>query len=465
MINKTTDNTYKLMLISILFLPFIINPIISESFDVIYLYPKIWWIYGVLLPSMLLSIWQNRTRLQLNVATILLGGMAGWLSVIGVFVSPTFLTWLGPADRLDGIVMHLVYLLSAATGLAWINDGRPDEKIAPFSQAAILGASALALTNVLQQLGILGIPGEGAFMGISATLFGGTLGNRGYMGGALALLLPLALSLLVRQQRVIWHWAAVVLITWALAGSYARGAWLAGAAGLVWLLICQPQLRRLRFWWPVLLGLTLIYPAQMIGGKGGRAFQSAEAVADSSGRDVLWKSALSGISEKPLTGWGAPALWKAMNARPDAVLLKEYGVKDIQSFRRLSSISGAAEVPSFLIFHTQGKPERITMSINKVHNEYLDYALTYGIPAALLFTILLAWAIWSGRTFAPGVSAGVLAYAVYLFTWPEIIRFAPIAWFMMGICLAFGRKNSPLCYQRPVPELPPTNAHAQVRAV
>lgn len=424
-------------------MPFLINPVITQSFDEIYLWPKIWWIYAVITPSALLLIWQNRTQVHLSVATMLLGGMTSWLLVAGLLLSPVRLTWLGPEDRADGIFMHLVYLLLAGAGLLWISNGQTRYKTNFLSKVFAVGACILALSNISQQLGLLGIPGEGAFMGITATLFGGTLGNRGYMGGVLALLLPLALSLLVRQPRVIWHWAAVVLITWALAGSYARGAWLAGAAGLVWLLICQSQLRRLRFWWPIFLGLALIYPAQMVGGNGGRSFQSVEAVADSSGRGVLWKSALYGISKKPLTGWGAPALWKAMNARPDAVLLAEYGVKDIQSFRRLNS-AGATVAPSFVVVHAQGKPELITMSINKAHNEYLDYALTYGIPAAIFFITLLAWAIWSGRTFAPGVSAGLLAYAVYLFTWPEIIRFAPIAWFMMGICLAFGQKQSPL---------------------
>ena len=257
MINQNPKNSANLVLISLFFLPILINPVVTLSFDVIYLQPRIWWIYGVLLPSTVILIWQNRTHLQLDVTTSLLGGMASWLLVVGLFISPTRLTWLGPLDRADGIIMHLVYLQMATAGLAWASKGKTERKLVLLSRAGVVGASALALTNILQQLGVMGIPGEGAFMGVGATLSGGTLGNRGYLGGALALLLPLALSLLVRQPRVIWHWGAVVIISWALAGSYARGAWLAGAAGLGWLLICQPQLRHLRFWWPVLLGFAL----------------------------------------------------------------------------------------------------------------------------------------------------------------------------------------------------------------
>lgn len=441
MIIKHSRDSANLILLALFCLPILINPVVSLSFDEIYLQPKVWWIYGVILPSALLLIWRNRNLIQLSVAIILLGSMAIWLLIIGLFFSPTWLTWLGPIDRADGIAMHLVYLSLAVAGLLWSGGQKTKNKVDVFCKLFALSGCILALSNISQQLGLLGVPGDGAFIGIAATMFGGILGNRGYMGGALALLLPLAVSLLINQPRVIWHWPAVTIIAWALAGSDTRGAWLAGTIGMIWLLVCQPQLRRLRFWWPVFLGLALIYPTQMISGKGGRSFQSAEAVADSSGRSVLWKSALYGIAKKPLTGWGAPALWKAMNARPAVVLLAEFGVKDIRTFRHINVSSAMTELPSFIVFHKYEKPELITMSTNKVHNEYMDYALTYGLPAAMLFAVMLAWAIWSARITAPGFSAAVLAYGIYLFTWPEVVRFAPIAWFMIGICLALGQKS------------------------
>jgi len=123
-----------------------------------------------------------------------------------------------------------------------------------------------------------------------------------------------------------------------------------------------------------------------------------------------------------------------MNARPALEFLEENGAKDIAKYRKINASD--KEFPVFFINHSDGKLEQIGLKTDKVHNEYLDYALTYGIPAALIFIFILGSAIWKSRFSAPGLSAGLIAYAAYLFTWPEIVRFAPIAWFMMGLALA-----------------------------
>ncbi len=434
-----------IILFGIFGLTLLINPTVTLSFDEVYLWPKLWWIYTVITPSSLLLVWQKRQNLRNN---LLIYGIGLWctLLILSILLNGAGGTgWWGAPDRADGVVMHLIYILVLLTGFVWTrSEGISRQYWIP---AVLFGGSMLAFTNIQQQLGLLGVPGEGAISGVVGTLYGGSLGHRGYLGGALALLLPIAVAALPHSRAGWWPWAAVALMSWAWAGSFTRGAWLAGILGLLWLLLWQRKQVSLCTWGTVILGLLLCVVTAEVRG-AGRSFSisgitastvdPAQSLADSSGRTVLWNSALFGIRQRPLWGWGTPALFQAMNARPSEELLDENGTHYIKSFKKLNHSD--KELPYFLVIHTDDSKERVFLggAVDKVHNEYLDYALTYGIPAAVTFVLLLGWAIWTSRSIVPGISAGLLAYAVYLLTWPEVIRFAPIAWFFMGIALAAG---------------------------
>ena len=130
-----------------------------------------------------------------------------------------------------------------------------------------------------------------------------------------------------------------------------------------------------------------------------------------------------------------------MTTIPDEELLWENQVipSRFKSIKRVTY--DPLHPPEFRLVNQDGKVETVILPINKVHNEYLDYALTYGVPAALLFMAVLGRAIWSSRLVAPGMAAALIAYGVYLATWPEIIRFAPLAWFLLGVALAAGEEK------------------------
>ncbi|WP_083922554.1 O-antigen ligase family protein [Deinococcus aquatilis] len=428
---QSRNRPFALLVFAICGLPLWINPALTLSFDSVYLTPKILWIYAILLPCSLLLTWQLRKHLhQFGVVFPVVGTWLFLMCLSALINQNLWSNWWGAADRADGVLMHGVYaaLLLTGIGYARLADLHTQQRI--LSTGLLVGSSLLALTNIFQQVHLMGIPGEGAFTGVSATLFGGTLGNRGYMGGALALLLPLAFSATFKggfPQRGMF--IAVMLITWALAGTFARGAWLAGALGLIWLAYWKRP--KLREWLPIGLGLMIFTVVTLIFGNGRGT--EGQAITDSSGRSVLWRSALIGIQQKPLLGWGSPALWQVMNSRDAQTLLHENGTQNITAIQKRNDDPRSA--PSFYVTHTDGSRERVDFTINKVHNEYLDYALTYGIPAALLFIVLISRSIWASRLIAPGLSGAVVAYAAYLLTWPEVIRFAPIAWFIMGLAL------------------------------
>lgn len=425
-----------LLLFSLLALPLIINPVITLSFDEVYLYPKVLWIYAVILPAALLVLWERRHYLVRSRTLTIIGLFLGWLGMTSLLSPPFSLFLWGAVDRADGFLMHSFYVLVLLTGLVW-QTPRQWHSL----QILLTGmVTVLALTNILQQLHWLGVPGEGAISGVSATLFGGTQGNRGYMGGTLALLLPVLIWIATQEKEVEHKWFvlfSITVVTWALAGTITRTAWAAALFGIFAIFWWRPASRRV---WPFLVAGMLAFSLTVkltenagVAGNARTFGGQNQALTNLSGRDVLWHSALTGIQQKPLLGWGQQALWKVMAQQETNVLLKGLIAPGDSVMKRLSS--DPFKPPSFIVKKSDGTKEMIVLSINKVHNEYLDYALTYGIPAALLFIVILGSAIWIGHTSMPGIAAGLVAYAVYLFFWPEIIRFAPLAWFMMGLAL------------------------------
>ncbi len=434
-----------LLLGTLFAVPLLINPGAFSSFDETYLSPRLWLIYAIVLPCALLLLGHFRVSWQLpRMLLALLGGFLLWLTLSVLVTGAGWPGWWGQTDRADGVLMHAVYILLALCG--W-RLGTADPEWRPkFSAALLIGGGLLALTNIAQQLHLAGIANEYALSGVAATPFGGTLGNRGYMGGALALLLPGSLWAMsyvpARYQRAAQ--LAVMLVAWGWLGAFTRGAWLAGALGLGWVAYFGRPSRQV--WFPVLAGIlafAIVTPLYDNARQLSLDSSGGQELTDNSGRTVLWNSALYGIKHKPVFGWGTPALHRVMSVRPPLDLLRENGNLNVTGYRVVQQNSRSA--PIFLVTYQGGKKERVMINnVDKVHNEYLDYALTYGLPAALLFVTLLGWAVWSGRTAAPGLSAGLIGYALFLCTWPEIIRFAPIAWFMLGLSLAAGaRQNQP----------------------
>lgn len=400
------------------------------STESIYLYPKLWWIYLVIFPAALSFILTNKSEKVSLVSKILLYSLAFYLFFSGLSHYPNMTPWLGAPNRGDGIIMHWVYFTVSLTGIAMASRF-PAQRT--FSFAAV-GAAILSLTAILQQIDVAGVPGID-LPGAAATVAGGTLGNRGYMGGALALLLPLSIWL-ARNRPGLWSYVGVIIVTWGLSATVTRGAWIAGLAGVCVLWITRQLTLKVILLLSAGIALSLA-PAFFLPDAPMRSFSGSSPAAiltNNSGRTVLYRSALIGIAERPLLGWGGNALWKVMAERSDQELLVEGGAPaHVHAERRDFGVNAP---PSFILTLPTGEKQWFFLPVNKVHNEYLDYALTYGIPAAVLFTLLLGYGIWNAWTTAPVLSACLVAYGVYLLTWPEVIRFAPIAWFLLGLALA-----------------------------
>ena len=132
-------------------------------------------------------------------------------------------------------------------------------------------------------------------------------------------------------------------------------------------------------------------------------------------RSYLWKAAIGGIIARPLTGFGGGQFqghfYKYLSEKDLKALFKlELGL----TFR---SVIGKNTVsPLFAIFDRQGKKNVMSLSAIKVHNQFLDIAVLWGIPGLLLYIFLAVYGA-RGLLILDPLAVGFLVYQFFLITW------------------------------------------------
>ena len=244
---------------------------------------------------------------------------------------------------------------------------------------------------------------------------GGTFGNPLYCGTFLVLALLAALSLLVSRQtrygRAAALGAAAVMAS-SLAATYARGAWVAGAAGLAaWGLLSVRRAPAARRW--VVIGLLVVAvcgivavalpslarpsaPGPTAGATQSRALGEVSTV---SSRLLIWRVALDAIRARPLLGWGPN------NYRYAA---QQYTTPERLQREPLSRDADA-------------------------HDLVLEIAATYGVPGAVLLLLWLA-AVVAAALAAGDTSSGLalalavlVSFVVASLTMPQNLAVTPVA--------------------------------------
>ncbi|MGY2894855.1 O-antigen ligase family protein [Deinococcus sp. UYEF24] len=429
---KPTRNRAELLfLLALFFLPLVVNPVLSLNFNDVFLNIKPIWTLAVILPSAAYLIWHNRSQIDKLTLGLLIGWLA-WVVVAGILSGKELLLLTGAPDRLQGLPIYATYALVTLAAYLWSKDNARAGELLKGMLAWL--AVPLGVYVALQYYGVSGIISGNATAGVSATIAGATLGNRGYLAGCMALLLPLAATV-ASQSR--WKLLFVFLIGFSLTASVTRGALIAAAVGYV-LWMMQGNVRRFPVHLALVLGLFSPFPRITAGQADLRLFGSAEdqqTITDSSGRTPLWNTALYGIRLHPFFGWGPGQLLNVMAQRPDTQLLSE--MKTQIAGRTLVRSPRSLDAPiSWRLTGGGKKPELVTQPVNAVHNEYLEYALDYGIPAALAFTAVFLLGFMRAWNRLPWAAAAIAAYLIYLLTWPETVRFAPLAWAVLGVALA-----------------------------
>lgn len=236
-------------------------------------------------------------------------------------------------------------------------------------------------------------------------LLTGSFYNPGPYSGFLAVCLPVCLGLWMERrgqggvaENV--RLGAMLLVASVLPAGMSRAAWVAAAAGCACVAVSYGRHRWLAGWrrHRRLWALAAVALTVSVGAAGTWAYHYKKDSAD--GRLLMWKVAARAVAERPLTGVG----WDGVAGA--------YGEAQEAYFR-----SGRASE----------QEKRVAGSPEYVFNEYLQAAMAWGIPVAVLLVGVAGCALWGcmrrGDYGLGGalVALAVFSFASYPFQFPEFV--------------------------------------------
>ena len=317
--------------------------------------------------------------------------------------------------RYDGLYSHLIYFALFFLAVQYLAE---DERRKTFLKLFVLSASIVSFYGILQPFGI--DPTPWGYIAFDTSRSFSTFGNPVLLGAYLSITFFIALGLLCNSKQAtekIAYTVATALIALCIVLTMGRALWAAVLAGLLIFTVLRAKaLTKSRATWrvavgPVLLALAAVVPATFIVGipvLSARVVSMAETGGSLGNRLSMWRSAIALIAERPFLGYG-----------PDSIGLV---------FPRYETAELARMAP-------------IDIQTN-VHNAFLQTAATLGVPALLLFFLILAIftfktlrKILSEENASPilvGLFAGTVAFVIQSATGITGIATSTYLWLGMG---------------------------------
>ncbi|MBS3908301.1 MAG: O-antigen ligase family protein [Actinobacteria bacterium] len=321
----------------------------------------------------------------------------------------------GAFQRYDGLYSQLIYFALFFLAVQYLAE---DERRETFLALFVFSASVVSLYGILQQFGI--DPTPWGYIAFDTSRSFSTFGNPVLLGAYLSITFFIALGLLYSSEQVIEKTAyafATALMALCVVLTMGRALWVAVLVGLlVFTTLRSKGLRKSCVTWrsavgPAVLTLATVVPAIFIVGIpvfSSRVASMAETGGSLGSRLSMWRSALAMIADRPFLGYG-----------PDSVGLV---------FPRYETAELARIAP-------------IDIQTN-VHNAFLQIAVTLGLPALLLFSLILTVftlktlnKIRSDGKVSPipaGLFAGTAAFVIQSATGITGIATSPYLWLGMG---------------------------------
>ena len=368
---------------------------------------------------------------QGNAAQKLLIFFLLWSCLSAVCSDYPSIVWLG-AGRYEGLSTLLLY------GAVFIGVSSFGEMKRGYFWAIGLAAAVVSLVAIGQLFGydILSLypAGYDYYDGdlYYSGRFLGTIGNIDLLSGFYCLAFPVCLfSLLLGKHKYCLLFLiplllmAYVLYRAAVAGS---AVGIGGCLLLLLPLVAAPRLAakiphsRLIAWLVVIVvmvgGLLFVYSTDA---EQGTLFEASQIlhgnIADSYGssRVLIWRNTLALVGEHPLLGGG-----------PDTL---------------------AARLELYFNREVEDTGQSITTRVDAAHNEYLNYLVNLGAPAAAAYLLLLL--VIARRLLKVSLAddlsvicgAAVLAYALQGFFSFSLCVVAPLYWLLLGLSAGGGDRS------------------------
>lgn len=250
----------------------------------------------------------------------------------------------------------------------------------------------------------------------------GTFGHPNWFGTFLCLMLPLSAGWWFGAHGKAGRIAAGLLsglLFAALLICQTRGAWVGFAAFGGWMIWTQRRQRKLLL---LLIGIWFVVAAGLLPAKDGQVWRRLLS---------LEREATYAMEAAPRAGTGRFGFWS-------------YALRHIPDHALLGS--------GFDTYMQVQQPGDTVPVLNKAHSLYLEYALTTGIPALLLYLAIL-WLCFAPPRAGPGSMMGwafrgsLLAYLVQGIFIHDVIHTWPLVWLLAGLSVVQARldrtKNEP----------------------
>ncbi len=370
--------------------------------------------FGLLLGLMLL-VRRKELKFDKIDKLLLVFYLLGWISTI--FSKYTFTSIFGEIGRFDGMIVTTMYLIiyyCAKNFFTYFKN---------FITAMFIVITVISTFVIFESYKIIPIK-FAYFTGLpydsirpSATLF-----HANIYGSFISLFLPIMMCLYIFTKEKKYILFIVVSFAATLC-TLTRSAWLAFlVAGFVmFIYLCYKRDKELwkrgfilAFCLILTLLITVFTHSNLLLDRFNTMAQESKAIASSeidnnlgSGRIHLWKMAVQGIIDHPIFGYGPCCYQKGtVDEQPDRV-------------------------------YAYAKDYRIVQS--KSHNEYLEIAVTTGIPSLIVY-LLAIFSIWEvnlRKMFKSKISLifalSIGSYLLQAFFSISVIMVAPAFWFILGI--------------------------------
>lgn len=276
----------------------------------------------------------------------------------------------------------------------------------------------LAIIEIITQQGVLYPIHPGSLPLVSFP-------QKGHLAGFFVLVIGILLGFLRQPSRITIP--ALLAVSVALGATFNRAALLAIGFGWLWLLGKWRQM----FLVATVIATGLSMGWLMVGTLNSEGERRLINNTTAQTRYYIWKAAMGGILERPLTGWGAgqfDMVWPRFLSEEelDRYVQMEWGVKRVKDVFLNPRAS-----PVLLVEQTDGTVAIKGVSVWKAHNQFLDIALLRGLVGLLCYLGLLWYVFLSVRKFPP-LAMGLITYHAFLLLWFAPFHIEGTLWAVLG---------------------------------
>jgi O-antigen ligase len=351
-----------------------------------------------------------------------LGVYALWISLATTFSPSPATSFLGMHGRLLGLASTLS---SVAIGFLAFQVFHSSSHLKPLARTMLVSGSLVSLLGALQVVHLdpfFYFPIEE----FPAGRVFSTLGNPVFLGGYLALLIPIALTLALLEESPWWKtlaWSTVALAFVALVGTETRSAWIVVAVELVLFTVVMLR-KRVPFKKVDVLASVItvgLVAAEVMStlSSNSRYLNAADRVttllsgSDGStiARAAVMFTALRAVATRPLFGFG-----------PD---------REGVVFKMFLTKAEAAKYASY--------------AVDNAHSVPLQIAATAGVVAVLAWLACVSLPLWgdawstfssessSGRVLLAGLWVAMAGYALFMLVGIQVAGARTVFWAFLGV--------------------------------